>query len=333
MWEGHTSGPNATFPGAAYLFDSSGASLHTFKPPQPGGYVYGSALALVGNNILILQESAPNGGNLTAYLYDKTSGAPVRTMANLGQQSGVTTPNSHVVAAGGNNVLIGTPGNGGGATLYDTSTGGIVRTFGNPFVTGNDSFGFSVAALPGNRVAVAAPFADRGAIDTGAVYIFDASSGALLHTLLDPHASADGWFGRSIAAVGNSLLVGAPYADLGANNTGAAYLFSADTGDLLHTFLNPTPQDDDWFGQSVAAFGNDFLISAVEDNTVAPQAGAVYRFQGISVPEPSSAAVLMMAVAVLKFTPRAGRVVIDGDGSKSSSNSGTSDKEGGARLS
>jgi hypothetical protein len=298
-WDGHVFGAGATYPGAAYLFDgATGGLLRTFKAPAAGGFSYGSALALVGNNILIAEESGPNNSE-TAYLYDAASGNLVRTISNIGSRSGMTSPNSFVAAAG-TNVLIGRPGDNndaGGASLYDTTNGSLLRMFSNPVVTGRDDFGFTVAVLPGNRFAISAPFADRGATNAGAVYIFDGSTGALLRTLLDPHASADGNFGLSIAAVGDDLLVGAPYDDLGAPNAGVAYLFSATSGNLLHTFLNPTPQDSDWFGQSVSALGSNFLIAAAEDNTMAPQAGAVYLYAG--VPEPST--IVLSAFGSLGF--------------------------------
>jgi hypothetical protein len=300
-WDGHTSGVPSTFPGAAYLFDgATGGVLRTFKAPASGGYSFGSGLALVGNNILIAEEAGPNSSE-TAYLYDKTNGNLVRTISNIGSRSGMTSPNSYVVAAG-TNVLIGRPGDNnsaGGASLYDTTTGSLLRMFSDPVVTSQDNFGFAVATLPGNRFAIAAPYADRGATDAGAVYIFDAASGALLQTFLDPHASAGGNFGLSIAAVGDELLVGAPYDDLGATNSGAAYLFSSTTGSLLRTFLNPTPQVDDWFGRSVSALGNNFLIAAVEDNTMGSQSGALYLYAGAAVPEPSSIALAAFGLAGL----------------------------------
>jgi hypothetical protein len=216
-WDGHVFGSNPSYPGAAYLFDgTSGSLLRTFKAPAANGFSYGSALAVVGSNILIGEEDAASGGRVTAYLYDSTNGNLLRTISNIGDRSGRTSANSYLAVAG-TNVLVGTPGSNGnevgGASLYDTTNGNLLRTFSNPFITTQDNFGFSVATLPGNRFAISAPWADRGATNAGAVYIFDGSNGTLLQTLLNPNSSADANFGISIAAVGDNLLVGAPYAD------------------------------------------------------------------------------------------------------------------------
>ena len=51
-------------------------------------------------------------------------------------------------------------------------------------------------------------------------------------------------------------------------------------GDLLHTFLNPTPAADDYFGYSVAGVGSNVLVGAMGHSTGAPGAGAAYLFDG-----------------------------------------------------
>lgn len=79
-----------------------------------------------------------------------------------------------------------------------------------------------------------------------------------------------------MAAVGNDILVGAPFADRG---RGAAYLFDGNTGSLIRKFANPNPPDfnlysNDGFGSSLAVTGNDILIGASSYESQ----GAVYRF-------------------------------------------------------
>jgi hypothetical protein len=86
-------------------------------------------------------------------------------------------------------------------------------------------------------------------------------------------------FGYSVAAVGDKVLVGAPYDDAKAENAGAAYLFDSD-GNWPLTFENPTPAAGDQFGFSVAAFGNNVLGGAFHDDTGANDAGAAYLFDG-----------------------------------------------------
>ncbi len=188
------------------------------------------------------------------------------------------------VAALGNNILVGVPGDDTEATdagvvyLFDSVTGTVLRTFQKPNPAASDFFGSGPIAALGNNVLVGVPGDDTGAINAGAVYLFDGTTGALLHTFLNPTPAINDEFGSSIAAVGNNVLVGAYLDNTGASNAGAAYLFDGITGTLLKTFLSPTPDASDLFGTSVAAVGNNVLIGADGDDTGANDAGAAYLF-------------------------------------------------------
>ena len=61
--------------------------------------------------------------------------------------------------------------------------------------------------------------------------------------------------------------MGASFNDTGGTNSGVAYLFDATTGALLQTFLNPTPEANDFFGISVSISGNNVLVGASIDDT------------------------------------------------------------------
>lgn len=101
----------------------------------------------------------------------------------------------------------------------------------------------------------------------------------LISTFTNPTPAFNDQFGYSVAGVGNDLVVvGAWLDDAGANDAGAAYLFSAN-GTLLHTLTNPTPAAVDHFGFSVAGVGSDrLLMGARTDDTGANDAGAAYLF-------------------------------------------------------
>ena len=137
--------------------------------------------------------------------------------------------------------------------MLDEAPRVLLRNFLNPSPAENDGFGRSVAAI-GNNFVVGAPGDDTAAADGGAAYLFD-ETGHLLRTLMNPTPVDGDWFGVSVAALGNDVLVGAPGSTVAADN-GAAYLFDGTTGGLLLTFLNPTPGDDDFFGGAVAAVGS-----------------------------------------------------------------------------
>jgi hypothetical protein len=135
-----------------------------------------------------------------------------------------------------------------------------------------------VAAVGTDRVLIGAWQDDTGANNAGAAYLFS-TSGALLITFTNPTPTSDDVFGVSLAAVGTDrVLIGAYQDDTGANNAGAAYLFSTN-GALLTTITNPTPAVGDFFGFSVTVVRTDrVLIGAYQDDVGGVDDGAAYLF-------------------------------------------------------
>jgi hypothetical protein len=87
-----------------------------------------------------------------------------------------------------------------------------LQTLGNPTPVASDLFGDSVV-LSGNLAVVRAVKNDASATEAGSAYIFDVTAGALLQTLNNPNPSYQGWFGRSVAVTGSTVLVGALFYD------------------------------------------------------------------------------------------------------------------------
>src|SRR5262249_44921930 len=150
--------------------------------------------------------------------------------------------------------------------VFDAGTGALLSTMDNPCRAALDSFGVAVA-VSGNTVVVGSYLDDTGANDSGQVYVFNASSGALLTTLNNPSPGTDDYFGYSVAVSGNTVVVGAYQDDTGATDSGQAYVFNAVTGALVATLNNPSPATGDFFGYSVAISGNLVVIGAYSDNT------------------------------------------------------------------
>src|SRR5438094_807640 len=169
----------------------------------------------------------------------------------------------------------------GAAYLFDARTGALVQTLANPTPADYDLFGDAVAAA-GAIAVVGAPFDDTTKPNAGSAYVFDTATGALLHTLQAPHPREGDLFGSAVAASDTMILVGAPFDDTVAANAGAAHLFDASTGALLHTFLNPRANPDGRFGSAVAIAGSAVLIGAPFDDTGAADAGIAYLFDAAS---------------------------------------------------
>jgi len=276
-------------------FATTGDLLYTFNdPPMGGGDFFGFSVAVDGNHVLIGAVQDGTNGDFAgqAHLYDATTGNLLHTF----NDPTVTRRDRFgwSVAVDGNHVLIGEVGddtNGtdvGQAHLYDATTGNLVHTFNDPTVASNNLFGVSVA-VDGNHVLIGATRDDTNGIDAGQAHLYDATTGNLVHTFNDPTVRGSGRFGR-VAVDGNHVLVGAPFSSTNGFQNGQAHLYDATTGNLLHTFNDPTVTRRDWFGASVAVDGNHVLIGEYRHKTNGhTEAGQAHLFL---VPEPGTGCLL-----------------------------------------
>lgn len=99
--------------------------------------------------------------------------------------------------------------------------------------------------------------------------------------LQSPQPAPYEFFGRSVASLGNRLVVGAPGSSspmFGAL-PGRVYVMGLD-GIAALVIENPTPAVGDEFGASVAVAAGDIAVGAPFDDTAAMDAGATYLFDG-----------------------------------------------------
>ena len=232
-----------------------------------------------------------------AYIYNAISGALVHTLDNPDDYAALGSDNFGIsVAISGNYAIVGAPKKddaggtrSGKAYIYNAISGALVHTLDNPNAYGTsegDWFGYRVA-ISGNYAIVGAYLEDdAGGLSSGKAYIYNAISGALLHTLDNPNAygtSEDDSFGNSIAISGNYAIVGAyDEDDAGGETSGKAYIFNVTSGALVHTLDNPNDYGTsavDVFGYSVAISGNYAIVSAYrEDDAGGTRSGKAYIF-------------------------------------------------------
>jgi len=162
--------------------------------------------------------------------------------------------------------------------ILSTSDWFLTQSIFNPTPQNSDEFGFSAAGVGTDQVLIGAYADDTGAADAGSAYLFS-TDGTLLTTFTNPTPQNSDLFGWSVAGVGTDrVLIGARKDNTGATAAGSAYLFSTD-GTLLTTFTNPTPQNYEYFGWSVAGVGTDHVLIGVPwDETGTTNAGAAYLF-------------------------------------------------------
>jgi hypothetical protein len=202
--------PMDTDDGNAYLIDgTSGGILRTFPNPTPAvGDGFGFAVAVVGGNVLVTapgdDTAATNAG--AAYLFDAATGTLLQSIFRPAAAAGDLFGTA--VGVLGSNVIIGArnTGGSGSAELYDPTTGTLLKTFVNPTPAADDFFGEAVAAY-GSNVLVGAS-GDATVFESGAVYLFDGTTAALLRTIVPPRREAS--FGWSLTDADGRIAVGAP---------------------------------------------------------------------------------------------------------------------------
>lgn len=170
-----------------------------------------------------------------------------------------------------------------GATyIVEAATGAVTTVLRNPNQTINESefFGASVA-LDGNFAAVGSLGFDGVTQNQGAAYVFDATTGNLISTLSNPDATGNpsDRFGDAIDISGTKVVVGNSGEDEGngLTGTGAAYIFDALSGDLLHNLASPNINDSGFFGWDVAIDDELIAVSAFQEDR-RTQGGAVHLF-------------------------------------------------------
>jgi len=152
-----------------------------------------------------------------------------------------------------------------------------------------DGYGISVS-MSGDIAMIGAPGHDRDAssANAGAVYIYEYSAGAWTNVHKITGQAAGDYLGYCVFIQGNTAVAGAYLADKDATDTdtGEAWVSVRDEGTGTWgppVLLLPSDEADrakgNWFGVSVAVYGNRILVgSSGEDYGGRIDAGSVYVF-------------------------------------------------------
>jgi cysteine-rich repeat protein len=290
--------------GSVFLFDGTTVDLLRYVPsPVLGSFYFGTAIADYGGNLLVGSPGAEQVNGFTAYIIDANTGALLAPIRDPNPRNPISPSRGFgsAVATAGSRVLIGAPGdnpvgypNQGSASLIDpfgSPGGALIFNLANPQPQANSYFGSALAVL-GARLIVGAPF---GNFTGGAVYEFDGSTGALLHTILPP--LGEGSLGRALAVDASTLFASGLQ----------VYRFAAD-GTLLRTYTNPSAQPFDGFGNALAVSGPLLLVGAQDtDGGGNSDAGAAHLFdvasgtllQTLPNPEPGQSVHFGNSVAIV----------------------------------
>ena len=152
----------------------------------------------------------------------------------------------------------------------------------------NDSFGQAVA-ISGATVAIGAYQDDDRGGDSGSVYVLRRNLrgvdrwGLEAKVIAGDGASGD-QFGQVVALDGDTLVVGAAFADVAGADAGSAYVFNrnrggADNWGLVAKLIAGDASAGDFFGSSVAVSGDTVLVGAFADDDVGSASGSAYIFE------------------------------------------------------
>jgi hypothetical protein len=215
--------------------------------------------------------------------------------------------------------------------VFSGATGARLFTLDMPILQAQADAGFGYSVAMGDvdgdgkaDIAVGAPHEDVGGTDSvGQAYVFSGATGLLLFTLDTPHTphpQVNAYFGNSLT-VGDinddskaDIAVGAYGEDVGGNtDQGRAYVFSGADGSLLRTLDTPHPQEEDRFGEAMAAGDvngdgkEDVAVGAPREDVGGKAAqGRAYVFSGatgsllftLDTPNPQAGAEFGYSVAV-----------------------------------
>ena len=290
--------------GSAYLFDTTnGSLLHKLTAPVQGVVdQFGISVAISGNQALIGSHNDDDNGadSGSAYLFDATTGSLLHKLiapdGAAGDRFGASAAISDNLALVGSNRDDDNGNDSGSAYLFDTTTGSLLHKLTAPDGAADDLFGNSVA-LSGNLALVGSFFDDDNGTDSGSAYLFDTTTGSLLHKLTAPDGATADYFGRSVALAGELALIGSYSDDDNGLDSGSAYLFDTTTGSLLQKITAQDGTTNDLFGWSVALSSDTALIGSRNDDDNATDSGSAY----VLVPEPTTG--MLCLLGLLSYLP------------------------------
>lgn len=209
----------------------------------------------------------------SAYVFEVHSGAQIHKLsASDGQWDEFF---GSFISVEENRALVGKERN-NGSYLFDLATGQelqILRVSGQavnyeqrPLALRD---GFALIGYPGSR--------DAGA-NSGIVFAFNAETGQEIWKLRSNDIRPGDRFGKSIATSGGTAVIGAPFADATASESGKAYVFDLLSGRQISQIAPSDKTSGDNFGWSVALDGVNAIVGAPGDDDRGTSSGSVYHY-------------------------------------------------------
>ena len=281
--------------GSAYVLVRSGATwsqqAKLVASDAANTDYFGSAVAIDGDTLVV---SAPFDDDLgtqsgSAYVFVRSGTSWTQQAKLLASDGNVRDLFGTSVALSGDTVVVGTyqHDNAGLAcgAAYVFVRSGSTWTEQAKLVPGdaqeNDAFGRSVAVL-GDTLVAASLLDDDLGLDSGSVYVFTRAAGVWSERAklnAGDEEALDG-FGRSVALVGGTVVVGAFGRSDAAMGTGAAYVFAGDgaTWSQWGKLVAAETAEADHFGTCVAASGAVAVVGSAWDDDAGGNSGSCHAY-------------------------------------------------------
>lgn len=160
---------------------------------------------------------------------------------------------------------------------YESTTGKFIREILPKDLAAGDHFGTSLAAND-KYILIGAPLNDTANTNTGAAYLFDVNTGALVQKFIPVERARASNFGQSVAINANKAVIGVPASNERGGNSGAAYLIDLADLSTEAILLAPDGQAGDRFGDSVALNSEYALIGSPYHQIDNERLGTAYLF-------------------------------------------------------
>ena len=272
--------PNAFASGLVHVYDNVSSGLVTDpdyfveNPERASSDRFGSQMTNVGSDKILVSGSSMTN----IYLFSKDGTTQINSYPNPVSSSNFSP--SSMESFGSDKFIVG----------YSNKVYVFSESSPNPTLVidapaGSSGFGNSVATNSDKDwILVGAPTTTVDSISSsGLVYLFDGTTGALIHTIANPEPGPSDQFGKSVSFIKNKIIVGAPDDDpSGISNAGSAYLFSPVDGSLLESIHSDRANENFGFFVSEVNSGNSIVVSAPEYDGTFTDEGRIFIYSNLN---------------------------------------------------
>ncbi len=296
--------------GAVYIFERNAGGTNNWGEVKKltasnsqSDYYFGRSVAIAGDVVIAGSYGESSGGFLAgaAYIFERNAYG----INNWGEVKKLIVSDADEydkfgcsVAVDGDVVVVGAlledAGffDAGAAYVFKRNAGGInawgeIKKITASDPDGSNYFGQSVA-VAGDVAVIGSSGDDSCGANAGAAYITPVfcQTKNFIETAKKTASDAEAYdyLGYSVAVAGDVAVVGAYQENAGGSKAGAAYIFERNAGGInvwgeVKKLIASDAESDDWFGKSVAVWGDVVVVGAEGEDSGGSNSGAAYIFE------------------------------------------------------